>query len=66
MCNIKYEMLFTQNATNVVIIFETSPNEKPKEKKVRDMAYYIHTVWKSGRVPRVPHLIAPMSLSTLG
>ena len=65
MCNIKYEMLFTQNATNVTSIFETSPTEKPKEKKMGDMAHYIHTVWKSGHVPRVPHLIAPMSVSTV-
>jgi len=28
--------------------FETSPNTKPKEKKVGDMVYYIPTVWKSG------------------
>ena len=34
--------------TNITFIFETSPNTKPKEKKVRDMAYYIPTVWKSG------------------
>ena len=45
------------------LIFETSPNEKPKEKKVGDMAYYIQTVWKSGHVSRVPHLITPMSVN---
>jgi len=26
--------LFTQNVTNITFIFETSPNAKPKEKKV--------------------------------
>jgi len=36
--------------TNIIFIFETSPNTKPKEKKV------------GGHVPRVPHLIAPMLL----
>jgi len=34
--------------TNITFIFETSPNTKPKEKKVGVMAYYIPTVWKSG------------------
>jgi len=29
-----YETLFTQNVTNTTFIFETSPNTKPKEKKV--------------------------------
>jgi len=33
--------------TNVTFIFETSPNTKPKEEKVGDMAYYTPTVWKS-------------------
>jgi len=28
------ETLFTQNVTNITFIFETSPNTKPKEKKV--------------------------------
>jgi len=38
--------------TNITFVFETSPNTKPKEKKVGgDMAYY---------APRVPHQIAPM------
>jgi len=27
--------------TNITFIFETSPNTKPKEKKVGDMAYYV-------------------------
>jgi len=31
-----YETLFTQNVTNITFIFETSPNIKPKEKKVRE------------------------------
>jgi len=28
------EKLFRQNVTNITFIFETSPNMKPKEKKV--------------------------------
>jgi len=35
----------------VTFIFGTSPNTKPEENKLGDMAYYI---------PRVPHQIAPM------
>ena len=31
---IYHEKLFTQNVTNSTFIFETSPNTKPKEKKV--------------------------------
>jgi len=31
---IQHEKLFTQNVTNITFIFETSPNTKPKEKKV--------------------------------
>jgi len=39
--------------TNITFIFETSPNAKPKEKKV---AYYVPPAWKSGgiRPPRPP------------
>jgi len=42
--------------TNITFIFETSPNTKPKERKVGDMAYYIPPTWKSGgtRHPRPP------------
>jgi len=29
-------------------IFESSPNPKPKEKKVGVMAYYVLPAWKSG------------------
>jgi len=34
--------------TNITFIYETSPNTKPKEKKVGDIAYYVPSVWKSG------------------
>jgi len=30
----EHEKLFTQNVTNITFIFATSPNTKPKEKKV--------------------------------
>ena len=45
---IQHEKLFTQNVTNITFIFETSPNTKPKEKKV------------GGHIARVPHQIATM------
>jgi len=45
-----HEKLFTQNVTNITFIFKTSPNAKPKEKKVGG----------HGNVPCVPHQIAPM------
>jgi len=32
---------------NVTFIFGTSTNTNPEEKKWGDMAYYIHTTWKS-------------------
>jgi len=45
--------------TNITFIFETSPNTKPKEKKVGDMAYYVPPPSEKvgGHVPRQ---IAPM------
>jgi len=47
--------------TNITFIFETSPNTKPKEKKVGDMAYYDPLSEKvGGHVPRIPHQIASM------
>jgi len=45
---IQHEKLFTQNVTNITFILETSPNTKPKEKKV------------GGHIIRVPHQIATM------
>ena len=33
-CTTLHEKLFPQNVTNTTFIFETSPNAKPKEKKV--------------------------------
>jgi len=49
--------------TNITFIFETSPNTKPKEKKVRGHGILCPPRLKKwrGRVPRVPHQIAPMS-----
>jgi len=46
---------------NVNFIFGTSPNTKPEEKKLGDMAYYIPPTCKSvGTRPPCPHQIAPM------
>jgi len=39
-----YETLFTQNVTNITFMFETSPNTKPKEKKVGVIAHYVPPV----------------------
>jgi len=51
--------------TNITIIFETSPNTKPKEKKVGGHSMLCPPVWKSGgeHVPPVPHQIAPVHIS---
>jgi len=48
--------------TNINFVFETSPNTKPKEKKVGDMAYYIPLSEKveGDMSPVFPHQIAPM------
>jgi len=47
--------------TNTTFIFETSPNTKPKKKKVGGMAYYIPQSEKvDGHVHSVPHQIASM------
>jgi len=34
--------------TNIIFIFETFPNTKPKDKKRGNIAYYVPPVWKSG------------------
>jgi len=48
--------------TNVTFNFETSPNTNLSEKCGGAMAYYVPPSEKvGGRVPRVPHRIAPMS-----
>jgi len=51
--------------TNITFIFETSPNTKPTAKKVggtwRIMSLQSEKV--GGHVTRVPHQIAPMSVS---
>ena len=61
-CNIQHEKLFTQNVTNVIFSFETSPNTNPKRKKWGDMAYYVPPPEEvGGHVPSVTHQIAPMS-----
>jgi len=45
------------------LIFGTSPNIKPEEKKWEDMAYYIPPPEKvGGHIPRVPHQSAPMKI----
>jgi len=48
--------------TNIIFIFETSPNTKTKEKKVGGMAYYMHPFEKVGGTrPLVPQKIAPIT-----
>jgi len=56
------EKLFRQNVTNITFSFETSPNMKPKEKKVgvHDILCPPRLKKWGGHVPRVPHQIAPM------
>jgi len=39
--------------TDITFIFETSPNAKPKEKKMGEHGILCHQVWKSG-VTRPP------------
>jgi len=64
-CTTLHEKLFTQNVTNTTFIFETSPNAKPKEKKVGGHGILCPPGWKSGEhVPRVPHQLAPMARAT--
>ena len=46
---ISHEKLFTQNVTNITFIFETSPNAKPKEKKVGEHGILCPPAWKSGK-----------------
>jgi len=47
--------------TNITFIFETSPNTKPKEKKVWGHGMLYTSNWKSGgHITRVPHQNAPM------
>jgi len=41
---IEHEKLFTQNVTNVIFGFETSPNTNPERKKWGNMAYYVPPV----------------------
>jgi len=52
--------------TNITFIFETSPNTKPKEKKVGGHGILCPSRLKKwgGHVPRVPHQIAPMLVIT--
>jgi len=48
--------------TNITFVFETSPNAKPKEKKVGGHGILCPPRLKKwgGHVPLVPHQIAPM------
>jgi len=55
----------TWNVTNVIFIFATSPNTKPKEKNVGGTYYAPRLKKWGGNVPRVPYLIAPMIVSAL-
>jgi len=66
MCNIQHEKLFTQNVTNVIFSFETSPNTNPKRKMWEGHVTLCLPRLKKwgGHVPRVPHQIAPMQPTT--
>jgi len=56
----------TQNVTNVIFRFETSPNTNSKRIKWGDMAYYVPPSKKvGGHGGRVPHQIAPMGGGTV-
>jgi len=50
---------------NTTFIFETSPNTKPKEKKVGGTWHIMSPPSEKvgGHVPRVPHQIAPMHVT---
>jgi len=49
--------------TNITFIFETSPNTKPKEKKVGGHGICPPSSEKvGGHVPHVPYQIAPMPI----
>ena len=55
-----HEKLLIQNVTNITFIFETSPNTKPKKKKVK-VGGRTRPVWKSGEDTfPCPHQIAAM------
>jgi len=59
---LEHEKLFTQNVTNITFIFETSPNTKPKEKKLLGGHDILYPPAENvrGHVPHVPQQIAPM------
>jgi len=65
MCDLPSNMKnFTQNVTKITFIFETSPNTKPKEKKMGGHGVLCPPrLKKGGHVPRIPHQIAPMRVS---
>jgi len=58
----------TWNVINVICIFATSPNTKPKEKNVGGTWHIMPPRLKKwvGHVPRFPYLIAPVIVSALG
>ena len=61
MCNLPPNMKTSSHKIWQTFIFETSPNTKPKEKKVGEHGILYPPPEKvGGNVPRVPHQIAPM------
>ena len=64
---IQHEKLITQNVTNIIFIFETPPNTKPKEKEVGGTWHIMSPSSEKvgGHVIRVPHQIAPMHTTSL-